>query len=290
MTNAMIRPPHVTASSGWVGSRAASSRPAPSVAPTTTVPRASDPVSRSAAMRTSVAPMIASVVGVNASGSRPPLMCTSARRHANPTASITARATRSAAKARELDRRTPLPLSEDVVRDPLDREVRRERGRDIPHGHDQDAVVRATERDRRVGETLAEARCDDHQRRAPRQAAALAEKYGLGRAYGVWTEPCEDLEAPGERSRPAAKRGARPLVREVVDAVRHEPDLPAGPSREAHELGGGGHDELRGLGVGLYPVLLVRGHVDEEDRVEARGRLVELRVKLAKTRRRLPVD
>src|SRR5438034_1162035 len=290
MMNAMIRPPQVTTSSGCVGSTTASNSAAPSVAATAAVPRASDPVSRSAATRTSVPPMIASVVGVSASGSSPPLMCTSARRHANAIASITARATRSAAKARELDRRTSLPLSEDVVRHPVDHQVRAERGGYVAHADDQDAMVRATKRDRRVGEALAEPRGDDHERRAPRQAAALAKKHRFRRAHGIRAEAREDLEASGERSRPATKRGPGPLVREVVDAVRHEPDLPAGPSREAHELSGSGDDELGGLGVGLYPVLLVRGDVDEEDRVEARRRLVELRLKLAETRRRLPVD
>src|SRR6202165_2451567 len=179
MTNAMIRPPHVTRSSGWVGRTIASSKPAPSVAITTAVPRASDPVSRSAATRTSVAPMIPSVVGVNASGSRPPLICTSARRQANPTASITARAARSAAKARELDRRTSLSLSEDIVGHAMHRQVRAEQGGYGAHGHDQDPVMRATERDRGVRQTLAESRRDDHERRAPRQAAALAKKDGL---------------------------------------------------------------------------------------------------------------
>src|SRR5512132_3699313 len=220
MTNAMIRPPQVTMSSGWVGSTTASTRPAPSVADTTTVPRASDPVSRSAAMRTSVPPMIPSVVGVNARGSSPPVMCTTARRHANATASITARATRSAANARELDRRTSLSLSEDVVRDAMDGEVRAEQSRDIAHAHDQDAVMRATERDGGVGEALAEPRGDDHERGAPRQAAALAEKHGFGRADGIRAEPREDLEAAGERSRPAPECGPRPFVCEVVDAVR----------------------------------------------------------------------
>jgi hypothetical protein len=87
---------------------------------------------------------------------------------------MTARATRSAAKARELDRRTSLSLSEDVVRNAMHREVRAERGRYVANGHDEDAVMRAAKRDRGVGQALTEARRDDHERRAPRQAAALA--------------------------------------------------------------------------------------------------------------------
>src|SRR2546421_5630595 len=139
MTNVMIRPPQVTTSSGRVGSSTASNRPAPSVAPTTAVPRASDPVSRSAATSTSVAPISASAVGVKASGSRPPLTCTSARRHANPTASMTTRATRSAANARELDRRTPLPLGEDIVGYAVDGQVPAESGGDLAAPHDREA-------------------------------------------------------------------------------------------------------------------------------------------------------
>ena len=115
MTNVMMRPPHDTTSSGWVGSNTATSSPTPRVVPTIAVPRPSDPVSRSAATSTRVAPISANVVGVKASGSRPPGMCTRARRHANAIASITARATRSAAKARELDRRTALPRGEEVM-------------------------------------------------------------------------------------------------------------------------------------------------------------------------------
>ena len=132
--------------------------------------------------------MIARVVGVNPSGSIPPLMCTSARRHANAIASITARATRSAAKARELDRRTALSRREDVVRYAVDREVCGERGRYVAHAHDEDAVMRATKGDSRVGEARAESGRDDHERRAPGQATTLAEKNGFGRADGVRTE------------------------------------------------------------------------------------------------------
>src|SRR5258705_6984464 len=290
MTKAMIRPPHVTTSSGWVGSTTASRTPAPSVAITIAVPRASDPVSRSAATRTSVAPMIPSVVGVNASGSRPPVMCTIARTHANPTASMTARAVRSAAKARELDRRTSLSLGEDVMRHAVNPEVRAEQSRYVAYGHDEDAVMRATERDRGVGESLAESRRDDHECRAPGQVPALAEKHRLRRADRVWTETREDLEAAGERSRPAPECRPWPFVREVVDAVRDESDLPAGIRCETHELGRCGHNELGGLGIGLDPVLLIRGDVDEEDRVEARRRFIELGLKLPETRRCLPVD
>src|SRR5712692_11093832 len=257
MTNAMIRPPHVTRSSGWVGNSTARSRPAPSVATTIAEPRASLPVSRSAATSTSVAPMSASVVGVNASGSRPPLMCTSASKHANAIASITARATRSAAKARELDRRKPLPLREDVVRHAVDGEVRAERRRYVTHAHDEDAVMRAAKCDRRAGQALTQPRRDDHERRAPRKSPALAEEYRLRRSDGVRPEAREDLETARERPGPAAERGTGPLVREVVDAVGHKAHLATGRRGETDEVGRGGHDELRGLGVGLDPVLLV---------------------------------
>src|SRR5437899_4717940 len=281
MTKRMTRPPHETRSSGRVGKSTARSNPAPSVAPTTIAPRASEPVSRRAATSTSVTPRNASVVGIKASGSRPPFRCTSARTHANAIASIAARATRSAAKARELDRRTSLPLREDVVRDALRDDVRSERRRYLSHGHDEDAVVRAPKRDRRVGESRAEARRDDYQRRAPGQAAALAEKDRLGRADGVRTEAREDLEAARQRPGSASERGSGPLVREVVDPVRHEANLASGRRGKAYQLRSRRHDELGGLGIGLDPVLLVRSDVDEEDRVEACRRLVELRVKLA---------
>ena len=67
-------------------------------------------------------------------------------------------------------------------------------------------------------------------------------------------------------------------------------DLAAPARGEAYELGRRGHHKLGGLGVGLDPVLLVRGDVDEEDRVEARRRLVQLGLQLAQARGRLPVD
>src|SRR5439155_3672649 len=185
MRKPMTRPPHDTMSSGRVGRSTATISPTPRVAPTTVAPRASEPVSRRAATTTSVAPRNASVVRIKASGSTPPFKFTSARRHANAIASITARATSSAAKARELDRRTALPLREDVVRHTVDHQVRAECGGYLAHADDQDAVVRAAKRDRRVGEALAEPRGDDHKRRAPRQAAALAKKYRLRRAHRI---------------------------------------------------------------------------------------------------------
>src|SRR2546430_6154870 len=206
MTNAMIRPAQPTTSRGCVGSNTAINTPAPIVAATTAVARPSEPVSRRAATRRGVAPMIARVAGVKPSGSMPPLMCTSARRHANAIASITARATRSAAKARELDRRTALSWREDVVRYAVDREVCGERRRYFAHADDEDAVMRATKGDRRVGEARAESRRNDHERRAPGQAATLAEENGLRRADGVRTKARKDLEAASERARPAAKR------------------------------------------------------------------------------------
>src|SRR6267143_1772402 len=283
MTNAIIRPPHETTSSGRVGNSTATMRPAARVVPTTAVPRASEPVSRSAATRTSVAPMNPRVVGVKPSGSRPPLACTRARRHVNAIASITARATRSAARARELDRRTSLPLREDVVRDALGHEVRAERSGYVGHGHDEDAVMRATERDRRVREPLTEPRRDDDERRAPRKTATLPEEHGLWRADRIRTEAREDLKAARERSGSASERGPRPLMREVVDAVGHEPDLAARGRGKTDQLRGGRDDELGGLRIGLDPVLLVRGDVDEEDRVEAGRRFVQLGLQLAES-------
>src|SRR5256885_10788843 len=139
----MIGPPHIPRPSGGAGNGPARSTPAPSVATTTAEPRASFPVSRRAAISTSVAPTRASVVGVNASGSRPPLICTSARKHANAIASINARATRSAAKARELDRRKTLTLREDIVRHAVDGEVCAERGRYVPPRNDEDPGILA---------------------------------------------------------------------------------------------------------------------------------------------------
>src|SRR5947207_2989475 len=153
MRNRMMRPPQETASSECVGRSTATINPAPSVAPTTVAPRASEPVSRSAATSTSVAPRNASVVGMRASGSRPP---------------------------------TP-----------------------------------------------------------------LAEEARLGRADGVWPEAREDLEAARERSGSAPKRRSRPLVGEVVDAVRHETDLPSRCRGKAYQLRGRRDDELGGLGIRL---------------------------------------
>ena len=71
-------------------------------------------------------------------------------------------------------------------------------------------------------------------------------------------------------------------MREVVDAVGHEPDLAARGGGKTDQLRGGRDDELGGLRIGLDPVLLVRGDVDEVDRVEARRRFVQLRLQLAK--------
>ena len=109
---------------------------------------------------------------------------------------------------------------------PVDHQVRAECGGYVAHADDQDAVVRATKRDRRVGEALAEPRGDDHERRAPWQAAALAKKYRLRRAHGIRAEAREDLEASGERSRPATKRGPAlpPVARnDLLPEKRNEP-------------------------------------------------------------------
>ena len=138
----MTRPPHDTMSSSRLGRSTATISPTASVAPTTVAPRASEPVSRRAATSTSVAPRNASVVGIKASGSTPPFKLTRARRHANAIASINARATTSAAKARELDRRTSLPLREDIARHALRVQMRAQCRGNLGHGHDEDAMVR----------------------------------------------------------------------------------------------------------------------------------------------------
>ena len=78
-------------------------------------------------------------------------------------------------------------------------------------------------------------------------------------------------------------------MREVVQAIRHEPDLAPGVRGDAHHVGRGGHDELDRLGIGLDPVLLVRGDVHEEYRVEARRGLVELGLELAQPGRGFPM-
>src|SRR5947208_1767552 len=156
--------------------------------------------------------------------------------------------------------------------------------------NDEDAVVRATKRDRRVREPRAKPRRDDDDRRAPRETSAFAEEDRLGRAHSVGTQARQDLEAAGERPGSASERRSRPFVREIVDAVRHEPDLASRRRGEAYELSRRRDNELGGLGIGLDPILLVRRDVDEEDRVEARRRFVNLCLQLAKASRGLPMD
>src|SRR5207244_1950716 len=160
---------------------------------------------------------IARVAGVRASGAAPPAVCATASRHANAMASMTARVTRRVAIARELDRRTPLQGCERVARDAVHEEVRTDHGRDLIGTDDEDAMVRAAERDRGTSEAVADARRHDHERRAPREPPAFAQEHRLGGADRIGPEPREDLEAASQRARAPAEGGARPLVREVID-------------------------------------------------------------------------
>src|SRR5437899_1790331 len=290
IANAITRPPQPTTSSRCAGRTMARTTPMRRVVTTIAVPRFSDLISRSAATSTRVVPTSPRVAGVRASGAAPPAVCATASRHANAMASMTARVTRRVAIARELDRRTPLQGCERVARDAVHEEVRTDHGRDLIGTDDEDAMVRAAERDRGTSEAVADARRHGHERRAPREPPAFAQEHRLGGADRIGPEPREDLEAASQRARAPAEGGARPLVREVIDAVRHQADLPSGIRRVADELGRCGDHELDRLGVGLDPVLLVRGDVHEEYRVEAGGGLVELRVQLAQSCRGLPMD
>src|SRR5438552_3935949 len=226
------------------------------------------------------------------SGRSPLVMAwATARRPANSAASIALRATRSAATvARASARRTSGSDPQAVDRDP---------GRPEPLAHGliglldrdrEDPMVRVPQAEERAGELRTEDRRDADERRAPRQATALAEEHGLGRVRGVGTEPRQDLEAPGERPWPAPERGTGTLVGDVVDPVRHEADLPPRVGGEPDELGGRGDHELRFFGVGLDPELVIGRDVHEEDGIETRRRLVDLRLQRAEPGRRLPVD
>src|SRR5213083_2268181 len=179
------------------------------VVTTIAVPRFSDLISRSAATSTRVVPRSPRVAGVRGSGAAPPAVCATAM------ASITARVTRRVAIARELDRRTPLHRCERVARHAVREEVRTDHGRDLIGTDDEDAMVRAAERDRGTSEAVADARRHDHERRAPREPPAFAQEHRLGGADRIGPEPREDLEAASQRARAPAEGGARPLVREV---------------------------------------------------------------------------
>src|SRR5204862_6731976 len=120
----------------------------------------------------------------------------------------------------------------------------------LVHGHDEDAVVRATKRDGRVRKARAEPRRDDDECRAPRETAALAAEEGLGRSDWVGAQAREDLEAAGQRPRSASERRSRSFVREVVDAIRHEPDLASRRRGQTYELGRRGDNGLGGHGMG----------------------------------------
>src|SRR2546427_92140 len=122
---------------------------------------------------------------------------------------------------------------------------------------------------------------------APPAVCATASRHA--NAMASMTARGEDLEAASQRARAPAEGRARPLVREVIDAVCHQADLPSGLRRVADELGRRGDHELDRLGVGLDPVLLVRGDVHEEYRIEARGGLAEPRVQLAHAGPGLPL-
>src|SRR6266550_1267072 len=284
MANAITRPPQPTTSRRCAGRITARTTPTMSTAPTIVLPRLSDPVSRSAATSTRVVPRSPRVAGARATGADPPAICATASRHANAMASMTARLTRSVAIARELDRRTVLQRCERVARDTVREEVRTYRRGNLGGADHEDAMVRAPERDGGAGEAVTDARSHDDEGRAPRKPTALAQEHRLRRPDRIGAEPGEDLEAAGQRARAPAKSGARPFVREVIDAVRHQADLPSRLSRVAHKLGRGGNDKLDRLRVGLDPVLLVGGDVDQEDRIEARRGLVKLRMELTQSR------
>src|SRR2546430_11430079 len=211
----MTRPPQPTTSSRCAGRATARTTPTRRVVTTIAFPRLSDPASRSAATSTRVVPRSPSVAGVRARGVAPPAVCATASRHANAMASISARVTRRAAIARELDRRTLLQRCERVARHTVREEVRTDFARDLISADDKDAVVRAAERDRGRGEPVPDARRHDDERRAPREPAALAQEHGLGRANRIRAEPSEDLEAAGQRARAPAQRGTGPFVRQV---------------------------------------------------------------------------
>src|SRR5712691_9659718 len=196
--------------------------PTRSIVTTIAVPRFSDFVSRSAATSTRVVPRSPKVAGVRDSGAVPPTVCATASRHANAMASMTARVRRRVAIARELDRRTPLQRCERVARDTVREKVRTDHSGDLIGTDDEDAMVRAAERDRGPSEAVADARRHDHERRAPREPAAFAQEHRLGGANRIGPEPRENLEAASQGARAPAEGGARPLVREVIDAVRHQ--------------------------------------------------------------------
>src|SRR5438094_7560651 len=287
----MSRASQPTASSDLVGSRTAMRAVATSVPMTTAVPRRWSGRSRRPAMSRQETPVSAAVATVSETGPVPPLNAfASARRHANAIASMIARARISAPTMRPLDRRTVLHGTKRVDRHAVRAKVRAEQRVDPAYRDDQDPVVRTPERDRGIRETLTETRRHDHERRAPREAPALAEEQRLGRAHRVRAEARQDLEASRERPRSPAERRTRTLVREVVDAIGDQADLPSGGGGEPEQLGGRRNHELDRLGIRLDPIPLVRRDVHEEDRVQARRRFIELRLELAEPRRGLPVD
>src|SRR6266508_1553092 len=240
--------------------------------------------------RTSPAPKRPRVDGTSASGTVPVVItCASDESIANAAASTKQRVAMRIATA-PLDRTPQLLRMQHVQHHAARAKVGRRGVDQWIHAHGKDAMMRAPKREHRRRQSGPDLRCDDDERRAPRKASALREEHRLGRVRGIWPEAREDLQAAEQRARAAPQRRSRALMRQIVEAVRHEPDLPAGVRGLPHELGGGGDDYLDRLRVGLDPVLIVRGHVDQEHRVEARRGFVELGLKLAHTRARLPVD
>src|SRR5438067_6330361 len=247
--------------------------------------------SRRTLASTMPAPVSASPTETMGTAPPPVATCASAVRAANSAASMTLRPTSSTAivvcaLARRTSRSDPQAV---------DGHVRRVEP--CPHGlvqlvdrHRKDPMVRSAEGEERPGQMRPEDRRDAHQRRAPREPAALAQEHRFWGVRGVRSQPREDLQAPRERTRTPAERRPRPLVGHVVDPVRDEAHLPSRIRGEPDELRGRGDHDLGGLGIGLDPVLVVRRDVEEEHRIEARSGLVHLRLQRAEPRRCLPVD
>src|SRR5688500_7579537 len=153
----------------------------------------------------------------------------------NATASTKQRAPMRTATA-ALPRTAQLPWMQNVEDDASSAEMRREAdvgGRDADPEH---TVMRSPEREHRAGEAGRDLRRHHDERRAPGQPAALAEEHCLGRIRGVGPEAREDLQRPRERVRTAAERGARTLVRQVVESVCDQPDLSTRVRGDAHHL------------------------------------------------------
>src|SRR5438477_2870449 len=144
--------------------------------------------------------------------------CAAVRIAAKSTASMRLRPTRSAAiVVCALARRTAGSDPQSVHGDVGRVEPRPDALLGLLDRDREDAVVGTAQREERPGEVWTEHRRDTDQRRAPRQSTTLAEEDRLWRVRCVRTESRKDLEAPGERTRPAAERGARAFVGHIVD-------------------------------------------------------------------------